>query len=619
MKKPGWKERFSYAFDNLMSKGTVALVGLLFALTLLVVVLVSCVALLVAPDASGSAGSSFWNSLMRVLDAGNVSGDFETGNALYILLMIIATVCGLFVTSILIGIINSAFESKLASLRKGNSKVLESGHTLILGYDEHLISILSELIVANENEKRPAVVILCSHDKEELENEIAAQLPHLKNTRIICRCGDVTSFQALKNVSIEACARILVLGENDFHRIKAVLAAATLLNESNASPAIYITAVVNDEQNLEAMKLAGGERLEALYFEKIISRIFAQTCRQAGLSLVYQELFDFEGDEIYMEKAPSLQGKPFSELALYYRKAAVMGLKRGGRVFLNPPANTPLAAEDEVILIASDNGTALPSVQPASFQKNQLFFQQPRASAPETILILGYNHLTADIVNEIGQYAAKGSSLTVASPYQELDAELGAFSFPNLAIRSRCCNIFTRVMLESVLACKPDCIIVLSDDGEAEDADAKTLTLLLQLSHYYQNSTDGVTIVSEMKTKEHQELASCAKVNDFVIGSNLVSLIMTQVSQNRLLNPLFDELLTDEGCEIYIKPAAYFAPIGEPVSLYTLAYSTARAEQMLLGLRLSRENGGFDILINPDKSQEIVFVETDSVIVLSEN
>ncbi|MEG1472416.1 MAG: hypothetical protein RSD76_08215, partial [Clostridia bacterium] len=94
---------------------------------------------------------------------------------------------------------------------------------------------------------------------------------------------------------------------------------------------------------------------------------------------------------------------------------------------------------------------------------------------------------------------------------------------------------------------------------------------------------------------------------------------MTQVSQNRLLNPLFDELLTDEGCEIYIKPASYFAPIGEPVSLYTLAYSTARAEQMLLGLRLSREDGGFDILINPDKSLEIVFVETDSVIVLSEN
>ena len=135
MRKPSFKERFSYRFDQLMSRGTVALVGLLFTATVLVAVLVACLTHLAAPGSAGSVGDSLWNSFMRILDAGNVTGDYETHNAIYIVLMILATVCGLFVTSILIGIINAAFEKKLDGLRRGSSRVLEKGHTVILGYD----------------------------------------------------------------------------------------------------------------------------------------------------------------------------------------------------------------------------------------------------------------------------------------------------------------------------------------------------------------------------------------------------------------------------------------------------------------------------------------------------
>ena len=614
MRKPSFRERVSYWFDNLMSRGTGALVGLLFFTTVVVALVVSLLSHLFAPGAAGNLGDSLWNSFMRILDAGNVSGDYGTQNALYVVLMLAATVCGLFVTSILIGIINAAFESRLDALRRGNSRVLEKGHTVILGYDEHLSTVLTELIIANENERRPAVVVLCEKDKTELEAELAEQIGSAENTRIICRNGDPTSFQALRNVSLPDCARVITLGGSDFEIIKEILAANTLLNESGTPESVSIAAVISDEQNLDAARIAGGRRVETLFFERVISRIFAQTCRQAGLSLVYQELFDFEGDEIYMEKAPSLAGKPFGTLPLYYRKAAVMGLKRAGRVMLNPPGDTPVEPDDEVILIAADNGVAVPAAEPAQTDAARIRLRPAAPAKPEHVLILGINRLTDDIVREISSYAAEGSTLTVASA----NAEVMETVQGNLRVRYVSGDVFDRRALEAMLDARPDCISVLSE-ADGIDADARTLTILLQVSHYYREHPEAPVVVSEMLQKKNQALASVAHVNDFVIGTNLASLILAQVSQNRLLSPLFDELLTEEGNEIYIKPASLFVETGVPVSLYTLAAATAQAGQMLLGLRLIRADGSFDVLTNPDKETVLTFGAQDCAIVLAED
>ena len=151
------------------------------------------------------------------------------------------------------------------------------------------------------------------------------------------------------------------------------------------------------------------------------------------------------------------------------------------------------------------------------------------------------------------------------------------------------------------------------------DEDARTLTILLRLNRYYRQKRDGVVVVSEMLRKKSQALAACAHVNDFVIGTNLAALVLTQVSQNRSINPLFEELLTDEGCEIYIKPVRLFAETGVSMNLYTLAAATALAGQQFLGLRLQGADGEYAIRLNPDKEETYTFTEEDCVIVLAED
>ena len=58
------------------------------------------------------------------------------------------------------------------------------------------------------------------------------------------------------------------------------------------------------------LKLIGTkDRITALYTGDLIARVTAQTSRQSGLSVVYTELLNYGGDEIYFKEEPGLVGK----------------------------------------------------------------------------------------------------------------------------------------------------------------------------------------------------------------------------------------------------------------------------------------------------------------------
>ena len=150
MKKRSLRERISYWFDCMMSKGPIAMSLLLFAITAAIVGVIGIVAYFVSDD--GGVLYQLWSSLMYTLDAGNLAG-VPTDNIIYLLLMFLATLCGLFLTSVLIGIVATGVEDKLSNLRKGVSVVQKDDHTVIIGFDNNVYSILRELIEANANQK----------------------------------------------------------------------------------------------------------------------------------------------------------------------------------------------------------------------------------------------------------------------------------------------------------------------------------------------------------------------------------------------------------------------------------------------------------------------------------
>lgn len=619
MKKPTLKQKLSYWFDNLMSKGTVSLILVLAAITILVVFITGIVVSISDPESNGNVLQSAWMSLMHALDAGTIAGD-DTSNILFIVMMSIVTICGLFITSMLIGVISTGLESKMESLQKGHSLVLEKNHVIILGFNENAINIIRELIIANENQKKGVVVVLDNQDKTEMEDLISQRIPDTKNTRIICRSGSIDNIADIEICSPQSCRSIIVNAENDFMSIKAVLASATILEDSDNESA-YITALIHSEENAEAARIAGNGKAEVFYYQSSIARIMAHTSRQPGMSTVFTNLLSYNGDEIYVEYFPSLIGKSFGELNLLFPKSTVIGIIRNEKPILNPPSTTKIIDTDKIILIAEDDKVSIPNSTLAKI--DEASFAEGKADEPvaQKTIIFGCNELTKQIITELDCYVPAGSEIIVATTEEDYNEEFvpSQDELNKLKLTKQICNIFDRDELEKIVSVNPNNVLILTnEEDDDETADSKTLLLLLQLRDITRKNNLHFTITSEMRSVENQELAEVTKVTDFVISSNITALMMTQISQTREQFEILDDLLSDTGSELYMKIAHRYVQCDKPVDFYTVCASANRYGEIAIGYKKILFDGEFEIVINPPKDKQIIFTKDDCLILVAE-
>ena len=185
------------------------------------------------------------------------------------------------------------------------------------------------------------------------------------------------------------------------------------------------------------------------------------------------------------------------------------------------------------------------------------------------------------------------------------------------------CDFYDRSQLEALI--KPGLsVLVLAEDNEEDDEDAieekdsRILMILLQLKYLSEKKDYKLNITSEMLRVENQELAQFANVNDFVVSSNITSLIVTQICQSRELKLIFEELLRENGSEIYVRPAGNYVKLGVKTNIYTACEAAARQREVMIGYRRREKDGdGVEIVTNPPKAEEIIFEETDGLVVIA--
>ena len=609
MKKKSLRERISYRIDYMMSKGPIAMSVLLFAVTAAIVGFIGIVAYFVSDD--GGLLFQLWSSLMYTLDPGNLAG-VPTDNLPYLLLMFLATLCGLFLTSILIGVIATGVESKLSDLRKGFSVVQEENHTVIIGFDINTYVLLRELIEANANQSDACVVVLGEQPKDEMEDRIASHIPHTQTTRIICRSGNLHETYALEHCSVESAKSVILNTHSDAETVKVLLALSTYLKDKELTcPDLQFIVSLQDSQYMEAARIAGEGRAEILYAKDAISRIIANTCRQHGLSQVLSELFNFSGHELYFERIPQLAGKTFHEVLLRFSNAIVFGLYTNGQTILNPPMDTVIQKDDLVVLLEEDDGAYIyhnpRRVESLPIRNGN----SVAAQASNHLLILGSNEKLPLVLSEYNLYVQPGTKVVIMD--DDLDeTKLGTYE--NLEI-SVCTQPITRDLLCEFTDGSKNNILLLNDDSQAPEAsDAQTLLHLILLRDISDTLGRHFTITTEMRSTDNQRLASQARVDDFVIGSNFVCLLMAQVSENPKLIPMITEILDESGSELYMKPAANYVAIGTPVDSYTLTESAARKGEIFVGYRLT---GSTNVVINPNKEDLITFGPEDQLILIA--
>jgi voltage-gated potassium channel Kch len=641
-KRPSFKQRFQYFFDNYMSKGTIALIGGLAVLSLVVIVIAGAIISMggraLGPETdAGNMALSFpeavWESLMRTFDAGTMGGDTGWG---YRWVMLFVTVGGIFVVSTLIGVLTAGVEGKLDELRKGRSQVLESGHTLILGWSPQVFTILSELMTANENVKNAHIVLLADKDKVEMEDEIRDRIETVGKTKIICRSGSPIDLTDLEIGSPHTAKSIIVLppegDDPDSYVIKTVLAITN--NPNRRAEPYHIITQIRDARNMEVVRMVGGrDKVQAVLMGDLIARVTAQTSRQSGLSVVYTELLNFGGDEIYFTQEPSLVGKTYGESLLAYEDSAVMGLQKAdGSACLNPPMETVIAAGDTLFALTADDDTLVVSGMAVLSIDEKSILPKGKAAPAKTekCLVMGWNRCASIIIRELNSYVAKGSRvLVVADPsvsdkVKDVERTIKACCgrLANQKVDFREGDTTDRALLEDIKAADYDHVIVLSYAGlDVQEADARTLVTLLHLRDIAERDETPFSIVSEMLDLRNRQLAEVAKVDDFIVSDHLISLMMAQLSENPALFAVFADIFDPEGSEIYLKPAGNYVELGKPVNFYTLVESTRRRGETAIGFRLAVEVGNaersYGIHTNPKKSEMVTFGAHDKVIVVA--
>lgn len=618
------KGKLKYMFDNLMSKGTLALIGCLALITTVVIAIMSIIVLATNSLKGVEFSELMWMGFMRTLDSGTITGD--SGSTVYVASMLIITLAGILVFSILIGLLTTGLQDMMDSLRKGRSKVIESNHTIILGWSDQIFTIITELIEANSNLRKSCIVVMGNKDKIEMDDEIRSRIPDSGRTRIVCRTGNPIDVNDMRIVNMAESKSLILIEDSDANTIKAVLA---IVNTEGCKEKVFtIVTVLNDAKNLEVAQIASQGRVEYILYNDIISRIMAQTCRQPGISAVYLDLLDYDGDEIYIAECPSLTGKTFSEALFCFMDSTLMGIKRGEATQLKPPMDFVIEKGDEIIAIAEDDDKLIADAHATCTIMEDAIETEtlPSTAEPEYILILGWNENAAAIIAELDGYVPKGSFLAVASDIEDTSAqwEKAGHELQNLKVEFYIDDVTDRKVLNSLMAKNFHHVVLLSDKftDDIQQSDANTLITLLHLRDISEKTDYVFNTVSEILDNRNRQLAEVAKVNDFIISEKIISLMLAQISENKYLGPVFQDLFDADGSEIYMKPAQNYIKKGATVNYYTVVEAARRKDEIVIGYKIkSQQNDSdkaFGIYTNPKKSAEVCFEEEDMLIVIAE-
>jgi len=244
---------------------------------------------------------------------------------------------------------------------------------------------------------------------------------------------------------------------------------------------------------------------------------------------------------------------------------------------------------------------------------------------PERTLLIGWNRSAGIIIQELDAYVTDGSQVTVLADENRAREAIQAYEkgLKRQKLTFVPGDTTQRELLDSLNIMEYDHVIVLAASGlETQEADARTLVTLLHLRDIVAQDETPFSIVSEMLDLRNRQLAEVAKVDDFIVSEHLISLMLSQLSENDNLFDVFQDIFAPEGAEIYLKPVNDYVETGQPITFYTVVEAARRRGETALGYRVEAEANnpetGYGVYTNPLKSQKIILAADDKIIVVAE-
>lgn len=627
--KIGIWARLRYNFDNSIAKaGTFVLYVLLLMMVIALIMVGVKAALLATPALTQAADPEnlsffdlFWTSFTKILSLG---GEPTWADRIIAVLYWVTTTA---LTASVIGYVVGAIQRTFARLRKGRSPIVDDNHTLILGWSSRIFPILQELAIANENVRKPVVVIFAPHDREFMEDEIESRTENLGKLKIVTRSGEPSNPIDLKRANVSNAKSVIILDADetgDANVVSIVLAVKAV----NSNPNLKIVAELDDRDTAEAISVATKGQVLSVRSHEVIARVTAQASRQPGLSTVILDLLDFSGDEIYFSEIPALEGKTYADALLSFNTASVIGLVDAkGQTQLNPKHTTKIAKGSKIIAIAQDDDKVTYTGTREELVKKAAKIAVP-ASKPEHLLVIGWSEMGRSVITELAAFLPKGSTVHIlARKSLVAEDQLKNLDFgTNIKVTTASVTGDIDDLTAAASAKHYDEVIVLgyrNAISEAE-ADAQTMLTMLQMNRLFEAPNNGVEptrLVAEILDGRKAEIARVAAVDDLVVSDNLAALLIAQVSENPALAPVFEDLFDADGASLSVRDIALYTPVGKEVS-YAQLVANARAKgESAIGYRLAVKVAGdaaAGVKLNPSKETMFTPQKGDSLIVVAD-
>lgn len=617
--KPTLLDQIKYKFDTTLSNGFLGITSWLLIITILVIALTSYILYLFnnEPDIS-SYTSFFWIFLNRTLDPGNVNSD--EGTVFFITMTFLMTLFGIFVVSTLIGLITAALEERIENLRRGRSRTIESGHTVIFGWSHKVLSIIQELAKGYEGVKK-TIVVFGDKDKTEMEEEVYTVTENLDNIKVICRRGIPGDLQSPQLTSVNTASAIILLSPDkalgDIKVIKNLLAITK--NPDRREAPYHITAEIQNPRNVHLVKLIGGDEVSIVSTTDLISDLVVQTSRQSGLPVVYNELTSFEGSEFYTSEPSehaTLYGKEFREICHCFQNTTIIGFmdEDNQNIRIAPKSDTIFEQGQKLILIGYDKQKLLKNWNPNyHIETDRLRKPEKKKSIQEKLLILGWNEKLVEIIKKFEEVSPESSSIVLASNNEvNVDSlqtiKEGLVNIQDIKVVNT--DITDWDCLKALKLQAFDKIIIVSEQDQEDNTqkDAQGLIILLHVRSILQLENIHRPIISEMLDIQNKELAETSKVDDFIVSDQLVSSVIAQYAATPSIRNVFNSLLDLNDMNIGIHSLKDYIAGDHPVNYHTAMEAAFKTGDVLIGYQVISEMTNakkkYGIYLNPPKTQQ---------------
>ena len=302
--------------------------------------------------------------------------------------------------------------------------------------------------------------------------------------------------------------------------------------------------------------------------------------------------------------------KNFRDIYLIFPQAIVCGvLPKGTSDFvICPPDTQKLKEGDELLVLAWDDSSYEPA-KPVNVNSGKLPELKISNQKPEKTLLCGWRDDVVNMIKELDKYVVSGSELTILNelPLERRNTVLepdgnGPLKTQNLTLNHKYGSHVDREDLERLDLSEFDSILVFSDQEKSERMelkDSRSLASLLTIRDIQKKlkAKKKTTIISEVCDPRTKDLLAVANVSDFVISNELISLILSTVSENGKFNSLWNELLSSDGNEIYLNNVNQYVTNGEELSFWQLSVRARMRREIVLGYVVTKE--GDAIVLNP--------------------